>query len=86
MKKQSELIFERDERSVAGFASRNRASTDAITALVKWRSRAPGRNYDQVEDGDSEYRARLTWDADDHSAGDDLDTCCNDVGVCRRSA
>lgn len=85
MNKQSELIFERDERSVTGFASRNRSSTDAITALSKWRAVASGRDYDEVEDGDDEYRARLTWRSDDSAAGDDLDRCCNDVGVRRRS-
>lgn len=46
MIKYSDLQFERDPASVTGFASRNRASTDAINALEKWKARAVGRDYD----------------------------------------
>jgi hypothetical protein len=86
MEKQSELVFERDTKSVAGFGSANRPSTDAINALLQWQSRAPGRSYIEI-DGDGEIlRAQIMWDSDDGAAGDDLDFFSNQVGVKRRRA
>lgn len=36
--------FTRINNSIAGFASSNRASTDALTALLRWKAGAPENN------------------------------------------
>ncbi len=86
MEKQSELVFDRDTTSVVGLGRTIRPSTDAISALENWQVKAPGRSYIELEDDDESYRARLTWNSDDHAAGNDLDDYCNQFGVQRRRA
>lgn len=76
--------FERDTRSSAGFLSRNRASTDALSALSRWEAQRLGRSHDIERDGDDEIVVSLSCDASDASAGADLDALCLSVGVCRR--
>ena len=69
---------------VAGFGSRNRASTDALQALIIWRDSRPGRGYEVRVDEDDRLIADLTWDENDSAAGPDLDRQCNRSGVDRK--
>lgn len=67
--------------SVRGFLSRNRASTDALNALVTWETRASGRTYSVAKDDDDELVSDLTWDEKDTAAGSDLQSACDASGV-----
>lgn len=80
------IKFSRDERSMRGFMSKNRPSTDALGALDKWRHAAPGRKYREVIDSDTDdtIDADLEWDAGDGQAGGDLDAACQSFGVARK--
>jgi hypothetical protein len=73
--------FKRQENSVNGFASQQRASTDAINALEKWLNLKPQRTYKVFKEKDEELIADLTWPKSDTSAGLDLENMTNSCGV-----
>lgn len=67
-----------------GFLSGNRASTDAINALIEWSDAVVSRSYDEVPPGEDETLvADLAWSEADHAAGENLDDCCRKFGVTR---
>ncbi len=68
---------------VTGFLSANRASTDALNALIVWSTRQPGRSYVKTLDEDDLLEADLTWHESDDAAGPELDGSCHEVGVTR---
>lgn len=78
--------FVRDAENVSGIFSRNRASTDAMNVLHKWRGMAAGRDFefdaDEVED--EELIAILTFEASDQAAGSQIDMLCAQYGVSRQ--
>ena len=73
--------FQRQKNSVNGFASQNRASTDAMNALEKWLNLKPQRTYKVFEEKDEELIADLTWQKSDTSAGLDLENMANNCGL-----
>lgn len=79
-------IFERDERSMQGFLSEDRASTDADRALLFWQSQASGRSYEVVHWEDQTVPVLLTSERSDAISGSDLDHWCAMFGVRRRPA
>lgn len=80
----SKWVFKRDERSIAGFLSADRASTDAISTLLHWEQRAPGRSYEVLHEEDEAICVALTCDPSDMAAVSDLDRYCTQFGVQRR--
>ncbi len=68
---------------VEGFLSRNRPSTDALSAVSHWSSGATGRSHVVQVDEDDRLIADLTWSEADQTAGPDLDNLCRGVGVVR---
>lgn len=75
--------FGRDKRNVTGFMSRNRASTDALSALSQWSSAQAGREHMLMVDEDEQVVVDLSWNDVDFSAGSDLDAACLRFGVSR---
>jgi hypothetical protein len=69
------------EGSVERFLSRNRVSTDALNALGHWRSGAPSRDFEVVQDEDECLVATLTFDGADQRAGLSLDAHVARFGV-----
>lgn len=80
----SNWIFERDERSMQGFLSENRATTDADRALLFWQSQASGRSYEVVHWEDQTIAVDLTCERSDAMSGSDLDHWCVMFGVRRQ--
>jgi hypothetical protein len=78
-------IFERDSTTALGFLSSQRASTDALNALFKWEAKIAGRSHEVIHEEDDVIQASLTCDPSDSDAGSDLDACCAQHGVQRRS-
>ncbi len=75
--------FFRDE-GTTGSLSGNRASTDAISALIEWSDAVVSRSYDELLPGDDETLvADIAWSEEDHTARDNLDDCCLKFGVTR---
>jgi hypothetical protein len=70
--------------NMAGFQSRNRASTDALKAIQTWSSASSGRSAEEpiVDEADT-LVVDLTWSETDGAAGPDLDVACDNVGVAR---
>lgn len=67
-----------------GSLSGNRASTDAISAVIEWSHAVVSRSYDEVPPGEDETLvADLAWGEADHAAGENLDDCCRKFGVTR---
>lgn len=78
--------FYRDPQSVFGFASTNRASTDAINVLKKWQSAVRHRAYEVLRDEPDEcdvLEARVSCEAEDTTAGDQLTVLCLEHGLGR---
>ncbi len=75
--------FVRLQKTVAGWASNQRPSTDAINALLAWSQSVPGRSYVEVADDDASLIADLAWDERDTEAGAALEDACSRVGVVR---
>jgi hypothetical protein len=79
--------FTRLPNSVPGFFSKNRASTDALNVLSRWRSMGAQRDFDIHVDKEDEFVAALSFlDIDQNSARDDLDALCKEHGVERAPA
>jgi hypothetical protein len=78
-------IFERDVKTAAGLMSANRASTDALSALLRWDARMPNRSHEIVHAEDDSIHIFLRSDAADSNAASDLDMCCAQYGIQRRS-
>jgi hypothetical protein len=75
--------FIRDDRSPSGFLSRNRASTDALSALSRWQLLVEKRSFEVTLDEDQALEAALTTTVDDLSAGNQLDFLCGELGIKR---
>ena len=75
--------FARDHDNVAGNASKNSPSTDALAALLTWRHQRVGREFTKELDECEFLEAFLTWADDDDLAGPDLDGQCEARGVKR---
>lgn len=67
--------------SVVRFFSRNRASTDALSALAEWRALRTGRSFETLEDTDEFIVATLAVSEDDAQAGPDLQRLGEKFGV-----
>lgn len=65
------------------FGRTNRASTDALNALERWKAERPGRDYEVVADGDAQLEARISARRSDTDAGGRLDDFCRGAGVKR---
>jgi hypothetical protein len=78
--------FVRQVESISGFFSQNRASTDAMNVLGKWRRMGQGRAFklEKGEDEDEQLVAILTFDSSDELAGSHLDALCEQHGVGRQ--
>ena len=78
-------IFTRDDQSVSGFMSPNRASTDAVGVVINW-SASAGRSYQILQDQDDLVIAKLSYQEDDErAAADDLNRRCADKGIKRET-
>lgn len=75
--------FVRAEKSMQGFHSSNRPSTDALQALQIWANGSAGRSYAVQDDTDDALVAELSWSDTDRAAEADLDNCSRDSGVDR---
>jgi len=75
--------FTRDGQSPSGFLSRNRASTDALSALYRWQVLAENRSFEVTLDEDQALEAALTTTIDDISAGSQLEALCSELGIKR---
>lgn len=76
--------FFRDTKSMRGLQGGNRASTDAISAVIEWSDAVVSRSYGEVLPGEDEILvADLAWSEADHAAGENLDHCCHKFGVTR---
>lgn len=76
--------FARNDSSVVGFLSSQRASTDAMSVVKSWELRGAGRSVEVLEDCDDHLVARLTFeDSDSERAAADLEALCADKGVQR---
>ena len=75
--------FVRKNNSIEGFASRNRASTDALNVVTIWSNAQPQRSFTIVVDEDEQLLADLSWSETDISAGPSLDDACDKLGVAR---
>lgn len=74
--------FTRSANSVSGFFSKNRASTDALAALTRWREMGTARDFEVHDDQDHEIVATLTFDKADQGLGaEHLDALCHEYGV-----
>lgn len=73
--------FTRANNLVANFLSRNRASTDALTALIRWKAGADGRGFTKLADEDDYIDIEVTCNASDLDAGPQLDAASDRVGV-----
>jgi hypothetical protein len=67
------------EGKLSAFFSQNRASTDALSVLIKWCSDAPNRHCETVKDVDEELVATLSWSESDHQAGRRLRYIANEL-------
>lgn len=84
-KKSVIYIFSRDEKSVSGFMSSNRASTDAAGVVLNWAA-VEGRSYQTMLDQDDFLIAQLTYDEERaKEAADDLNQRCGDRGLKRET-
>lgn len=75
--------FRRDTRSIEGFLSTSRPSTDALNALESWRAKNFHRAYEVKTENDELLLAELSTNSDDDEAGGDLDRECCRVGLIR---
>jgi hypothetical protein len=76
--------FTRDGTSPAGFASRNRPSTDALSVVATWALGGAGRSYSVLEDSDEALLVKLTLREDDiDQARNDMEVLCSKHGVTR---
>lgn len=73
--------FTRANNSAAGFLSSNRASTDALTALERWKAGADGRDFTTLADEDDHIDVEVTCNANDVDAGPQLEAASDRVGV-----
>ena len=74
--------FTRSDKSVTGFFSKNRASTDALAALANWREQRVDREFNVDDDQEEQIVATLTFDLSDRViAGVQLDEMCEKHGV-----
>lgn len=73
--------FTRANNSVAGFISRNRASTDALGALDRWKAGATGRDFAKLADEDGYIDVEVTCNANDTDAGEQLEVESKKLGV-----
>lgn len=73
--------FTRAENSVAGFQSSNRASTDALTALLRWKAGATGRDFRNLADEDEYIDVEVSCNANDIDAGVQLEIASEKMGV-----
>jgi hypothetical protein len=76
--------FQRPENPIAAWGRRNRASTDAMGALIQWRGDGRRREFVVDVDEDDYLIAELTCESGDESAGAQLDSFCSAHGVERR--
>ena len=78
-------IFTRDDQSVSGFMSPNRASTDAVGVVINW-SASAGRSYQTLQDQDDLLIAKLSYqEGDERAAADDLNRRCAERGLKRET-
>lgn len=78
-------IFTRDDKSVSGFMSPNRASTDAAGVVNNW-SASAGRSCQILQDQDDLLIAKLSYqEADKRAAADDLNRRCAEQGLKRET-
>jgi hypothetical protein len=73
--------FARAKNSVVGFARANRASTDALNALLQWQAGAAGREFTRLVDEDDYLDVEVKCNADDVDAGVQLEAASEKVGV-----
>jgi len=78
-------IFSRDDQSIPGFMSPDRASTDAIGVVTNW-SAWVGRSHQILQDQDDLLIAKLSYqEADERLAADDLNRRCAEQGLKRET-
>lgn len=75
--------FRRDPRSMTGFMSTNRPSTDALNALEAWCTRGGHRKYVVKSENDDLLVAMLSTISADLEVGGDLDKECSRWGLIR---
>lgn len=73
--------FTRANNSVAAFLSSNRASTDALTALLRWKAGSSGRDFVRLVDEDDYIDVEVTCDPAHKAAGAQLEMESDKVGV-----
>ena len=67
--------------NISGILSKNRPSTDALSALQRWTNSKKGRSYKIRTDEDEHLIAQLSWENNDSNAGPNLDDECTKSGV-----
>ena len=67
-------------KSIEGLFSKNRESTDALSALDEWSSKQTERRFEILEDNET-LLARLSWSESDKNARQDLNNACLRCGV-----
>lgn len=75
--------FTRANNSVVGFTSSSRASTDALSALYRWRGSAAGRDFATLADENNYIDVEVTCNANDTDAGRQLEVESEKLGVTR---
>src|SRR5437016_7049250 len=76
------LRFTRSERGIAGLLSKNRPSTDAVTALSRWVGDGARRAFDVIDDQDDYLVAELRIEkGNEGSAGLHLEALCGQFGL-----
>lgn len=73
--------FTRANNSVAAYLSSNRASTDALTALLRWKAGSSKRDFVRLVDEDDYIDVEVTCDPADKAAGAQLEMESDKVGV-----
>ena len=81
----SKYRFVRQVESISGFLRQDRASTDAMNVLGKWRAMEKGRAFEleNREDEDGQLVAVLRFHNSDEVAGFHLDALCEQYGIGR---
>lgn len=73
--------FTRIHNSTTAFMSSNRASTDALGALLRWKAGAPGRDFTELADEDDYIDVEVTCNSSDVDAGPQLEAASEQLGV-----
>lgn len=80
----AKYAFDRPANSMLGIGSHNRPSTDALSALHRWKAGQPGRDFAVEVDGDDRLIAEIVCEINDVYAGAHLDAQCLEFGVRRQ--